>query len=130
MLAAPAIRQHGRWSGRAPSGRNALIDSADVVDVIVTVLGGQAARGGRHVLTGPEGLAWPDVANVLTRVLRRPIAYQGVAVEERRAELERSGLPAWRVELLARSRRDQSRGHLRDPYRHGPTADGARAAHR
>jgi len=100
MLAAGSIRQHHRWSGSAPRGRNALIDSADVVDVAVAVLTDPTKRGGRHVLTGPLAVTWPDVADALTRVLGRPVAYDAVAIEERRAELAASGLPAWRVELL------------------------------
>jgi len=38
MLAAGSIREHGRWPGSAPHGRNALIDAADVVDAAVAVL--------------------------------------------------------------------------------------------
>ena len=34
-LAAPTIRTTNRWSGSAPLGRNALIDSADVVDAAI-----------------------------------------------------------------------------------------------
>ena len=100
MLHADAIRQHRRWSGSAPRGRNALIDSADVVDVVVAVLTDPAKRGGLNVLTGPVGLTWPDVADALTRVLGRPVVYDAVSIEERRAELAASGVAAWRVELL------------------------------
>ena len=100
MLAAQSIRHDGRWSGSAPHGRNALIDSADVVDAAVAVLTDPAKRGGRHVLTGPAALSWADVATLLTRMLGRPIRYDAMTVEERRAQLDASGLAAWRVELL------------------------------
>jgi len=100
MLAAPSIRQNSRWSGSAPRGRNALVDSADVVDVVVAVLTDRSKRGGRHVLTGPRGVTWPEVADALTRVLGRPIAYDAVSVDERRLELAAAGLAPWRVELL------------------------------
>ena len=36
----------------------------------------------------------------MTQVLGRPIHYDAVSVEERRAQLEASGLAPWRVELL------------------------------
>ena len=100
MLAAGSIREHDRWSGSAPHGRNALIDSADVVDAAVAVLTEPAKRGVRHVLTGPVALSWLDVADVLTRVIGRPIRYDAIAVEEFRTKLEASGLDPWRVELL------------------------------
>ncbi len=100
MLAAQSIRQESSWSGSAPHGHNALIDSRDVVDAAVAVLTEPAKRGGRYVLTGPAALTWPDVAALLTSVLGRSIRYHATAVEERRKNLEESGLAPWRVELL------------------------------
>src|SRR5882672_8086580 len=99
-LAAPTIRTTNRWSGSAPRGRNALIDAADVVDAAIAVLSEPSKRGTSHVLTGPVALAWPEVAARLTRVLGRPIHYDAVSVEERRAQLEAGGLAPWRIELL------------------------------
>jgi uncharacterized protein YbjT (DUF2867 family) len=100
MLAAPSIRATDRWSGSAPYGRNALIDSADVVDVAITVLSEPSKRGRRLVLTGPVALTWPEVAARLTQVLGRPIRYDAVSIEERRTQIEAGGLASWRIELL------------------------------
>ena len=100
MLAAPSIRATDRWSGSAPHGRNALIDSADVVDAATAVLSEPSKRGRRHVLTGPVALTWPELAARLTQVLGRLIRYDAVSIEERRAQLEVGGLAPWRVELL------------------------------
>ena len=100
MLAAPSIRATDRWSGGAPQGRNALVDSADVVDAAIAVLSEPSNRGRRHVLTGPVALTWPEVAARLTQVLGRLIQYDAVSIEERRAQLEAGGLAPWRVELL------------------------------
>lgn len=100
MLSAPSIRETGGWTGSAPHGRNTLIDSADVVDAGVAVLTEPAKRGKPHVLTGPAALTWPEVASRLSQVLGRPIRYDAVSVEERRAQLEARGLDPWRVELL------------------------------
>jgi NAD(P)H dehydrogenase (quinone) len=100
MLAAPSIRATDRWSGSAPHGRNALIDSADVGDAAIAVLSEPSKRGTRHVLTGSVALTWPEVAARLTKVLGRVIRYDAISIEERRAQLERGGLAPWRVELL------------------------------
>jgi NAD(P)H dehydrogenase (quinone) len=100
MLAAPSIRESNRWSGSAPQGRNALIDSIDVVDAAIAVLTEPSKRGKRHVLTGPFALTWPEVADRLTQVLGRPITYGAVSIDERRAQLEAAGLASWRVDLL------------------------------
>jgi NAD(P)H dehydrogenase (quinone) len=100
MLAAPSIQANSRWSGTAAHGKNALIDSEDVVDAVVAVLRDPSKRGGRHVLSGPAGLSWLEVAEALSEALGRSISYDEVSVEERRAQLEASGLDEWRVELL------------------------------
>lgn len=100
MLAAPSIQANSRWSGTAAHGKNALIDSEDVVDSVVAVLRDPTKRGGRHVLSGPAGLTWLEVAEALTETLGRPITYDEVSVEERRAQLEAAGLDEWRVDLL------------------------------
>ena len=100
MLAAPSIQANSRWSGTAAHGKNALIDSEDVVDAVVAVLRDPSKREGRHVLSGPAGLTWLEVAEALTETLGRPITYDEVSVEERRAQLGASGLDEWRVDLL------------------------------
>ena len=51
-------------------------------------------------MTGPFALTWPEVAARQTHVLQRPIHYEAVSIEERRARLEAAGLAPWRVELL------------------------------
>jgi uncharacterized protein YbjT (DUF2867 family) len=100
MLAAPSIRTANRWSGSAPHGRNALIDSADVADSAVAVLTDSSKRCTRHVLTGPVAITWPEVAARLTKVLGRAIRYETLSIDEHRAKLEAAGLALWRVELL------------------------------
>jgi NAD(P)H dehydrogenase (quinone) len=100
LLAAPSIQANSRWSGTAAHGKNALIDSQDVVDAVAAVLRDPSKRGGRHVLSGPAGLTWLEVAEALSETLGRPITYDEVSVEERRAQLAASGLDEWRVGLL------------------------------
>jgi len=43
-------------------------------------------------VSGPAGLTWLEVAEALTETLGRPITYDEVSVEVRRAQLEASGL--------------------------------------
>jgi uncharacterized protein YbjT (DUF2867 family) len=100
MLSAASISAHHRWAGTAPIGRNALIDSDDVVDAVVAVLTKQAFRGETHVLTGPEAMSWLEVATVLSAVLDYEVTYDAISVEARRAQLEELGFATWRVNLL------------------------------
>jgi len=100
LIDAASIREHSRWAGTAPHGVNTLIDSEDVVDVVVQVLRDPSKRGRTHVLTGPDALTWPDVARVMSAVTGRTITYDAVSAEARRDQLEMAGLAAWRIDLL------------------------------
>jgi uncharacterized protein YbjT (DUF2867 family) len=100
FIDAASIRERNRWVGAAPDGVNALIDSEDVVDVVVQVLRDPSKRGGTHLLTGPEALSWPDVARAISSITGRTIAYDAVSTHARRDQLERAGLAEWRVDLL------------------------------
>jgi len=100
LIDAASIREHGRWAGTAPDGVNALIDSEDVVDVVVQVLRAPATRGGTHLLTGPDALSWADVARAMSSVAGRTITYAAVSRRAQREELQQAGLAPWRIDLL------------------------------
>jgi NAD(P)H dehydrogenase (quinone) len=100
FIGAASIRDRGHWVGTAPDGVNALIDSEDVVDVVVQVLRDPSKRGGIHLLTGPEALSWPDVARAMSSITGRTITYDAVSTQARREQLENAGLAGWRVDLL------------------------------
>jgi NAD(P)H dehydrogenase (quinone) len=100
FIDAASIRERNRWIGTAPDGVNALIDSEDVVDVVVQVLLDPSKRGGTHLLTGPEALSWTDVAGVMSSITGRMITYDAVSTQARREQLQDAGLAQWRVDLL------------------------------
>jgi len=100
FIEAASIREGNRWVGTAPDGVNALIDSEDVVDVVVQVLRDPSKRGGTHVLTGPEALSWADVASAMSAVTGRTITYEAISTSARRDQLRSAGLAEWRVDLL------------------------------
>jgi NAD(P)H dehydrogenase (quinone) len=100
FIDAASIRECNRWVGTAPDGVNALIDSEDVVDVVVQVLRDPSKRGGTHLLTGPEALSWSDVARAMSSITGRTITYDAISTQARRDQLENAGLAQWRVDLL------------------------------
>ena len=100
FIDAASIRESNRWVGTAPDGVNALIDSEDVVDVVVQVLRDPSKRGGTHLLTGPEALSWADVARAMSSITGRTITYDAISTQARRDQLENAGLAQWRVDLL------------------------------
>ena len=100
LIEAASIREGNRWVGTAPDGVNALIDSEDVVDVVVQVLRDPSKRGGTHLLTGPEALSWADVASAMSSITGRTITYDAISTSARRDQLRSAGLAEWRVDLL------------------------------
>jgi NAD(P)H dehydrogenase (quinone) len=100
LIDAASIREDDRWVGTAPDGVNSLIDSDDVVDVVVQVLRDPSKRGGTHLLTGPEALTWTEVASAMSVVTGRTITYNAISTSARRDQLESAGLAEWRVDLL------------------------------
>ncbi|MGY0390630.1 NmrA family NAD(P)-binding protein [Nocardioides sp. WG-D5] len=100
LIDATSIQERDHWIGTAPDGVNALIDSADVVDVVVQVLLDPSKRGGTHLLTGPEAHSWTDVARTMSSIAGRTISYNAVTTGERRAQLAEAGLAEWRIDLL------------------------------
>jgi len=100
FIEAASIREGNRWVGTAPDGVNALIDSEDVVDVVVQVLRDPAKRGGTHLLTGPEALTWTEVASAMSAITGRTITYEAISTAARRGQLRSAGLAEWRIDLL------------------------------
>ena len=100
FIDAASIRESNRWAGTARDGVNALIDSEDVVDVVVRVLRDPSKRGGTHLLTGPEALSWADVASAMSSITGRTITYDEISTSARRDQLKSAGLAEWRVDLL------------------------------
>jgi uncharacterized protein YbjT (DUF2867 family) len=91
--AAPSIAQADRWFGSAPTGRTAFIDTRDVSEAAAAVMKRPDLQNRTHVLTGPEALSNPEVAEVLSRVLDRQIAYVPVDEDTVRRGIAAAGLP-------------------------------------
>ena len=100
FIDAASIRESNRWVGTVRDGVNALIDSEDVVDVVVRVLRDPSKRGGTHLLTGPEALSWADVASAMSSITGRTITYDEISTSARRDQLKSAGVAEWRIDLL------------------------------
>ena len=59
-----------------------------------------APPGGPYDITGPEALSLTDVARRLSAIAGRELRYEDESVEAGREWRSKSGVPAWRVELL------------------------------
>ena len=78
---AASIRRTAEITVPAGRGRSAFLDADDIGRACAAVLAAPAAHDGRgYDLTGPEALTFDEVAEVLTRVLGRPIRYRPASV--------------------------------------------------
>jgi uncharacterized protein YbjT (DUF2867 family) len=75
---------------RAPWGDIALacIDAEDIAAVAVEAMRDDAHAGAVHRLTGPRALLPAEQLAIIGRVLGRPLRFEGLTLEETRAQLE------------------------------------------
>jgi uncharacterized protein YbjT (DUF2867 family) len=96
---APTVRASGEFAGSLNQGKVAMIDVDDIAAVAATALTTPAHVGKTYVLTGPEALSYPDVAERLSRILGRTVTYRDTPLEVMRQRLLASGVPAWHVDV-------------------------------
>jgi uncharacterized protein YbjT (DUF2867 family) len=102
LRAAGTVRAEGRLA--APMGDLAFpfADSRDVGAAAAVVLRDPDAHAGvTHALTGPVAQTYASIADALTRLLERPVAYDAVEPEAYLADLLAGGMPGWRARDLA-----------------------------
>lgn len=91
--AAPSIARADRWFGSAPSGRTAFIDTRDVSEAAAAIIVQRELQDKTHVITGPEALTNPEIAQLIGRVLGREITYVPVDEDAVRKGIVAAGLP-------------------------------------
>lgn len=96
---ADQIKQ-GAFTNGPASQRTALIDARDIAAVAVTALTEDRHAGKTYDLNGPELLDGNARADVISKVLGRPVRYLDVSVDEFSGQLKSFGLPPWMVEAF------------------------------
>ncbi|MNH94228.1 NAD(P)H azoreductase [compost metagenome] len=93
---APTIAaQHVFFGSMGDSSCN-FIDCRDIADVAAEVLTNRKASGQIYTLTGSETFSYPQIANMLTALLERPIRYVNIPSQELyRNLIEQGQLPPW-----------------------------------
>jgi uncharacterized protein YbjT (DUF2867 family) len=108
---APTIRASGEFVGVLRQGKVGMIDVDDIAAVAVAALTTSAHAGKTYVLTGPEALSYPDVAERLSRILGRTVTYRDIPLQVMRERLLASGMPAWHVDVQVDFSTALSAGH-------------------
>jgi uncharacterized protein YbjT (DUF2867 family) len=100
FYAAKSVAMENSWSGAAPSGRVAYIDIRDLSEAAALVLRDPALHGKTYDLSGPDAYTFPEIAGLLSRILRHEVTYVPVSPVERRSALLEGGVSEWFAELL------------------------------
>lgn len=95
------INARGTISVPTGTGRVALIDPADIAAVAYAALTGTGHAGRTYRLTGPESLSTADIAERISRVLRKPVTHRNVTVDEFREAGRDNGMPPMMLDTLA-----------------------------
>jgi len=100
FYAASSVAAENSWTGAAPTGRVAYIDIRDLSEAVALVLRDPARRGRAYDLSGPDAYTFPEIAELLSRILGHEVKYNPVSPEDRRSALLGAGIPEWFAGLL------------------------------
>ncbi|MCX4902984.1 NAD(P)H-binding protein [Streptomyces sp. NBC_00878] len=84
---ADSIRTDGTILTAAGAGRVGFVDADDIAAVAVRALTDDRAPNAELILTGPEALAYDDIAAIVTEVTGRPVVHHSLAHEQLRDRL-------------------------------------------
>jgi len=105
------IQTEGRIVVPAGTAKGSFIDTRDVAAVAARLLSSDDFLNTAHDLTGAEALDHAQVAEILSKVTGRTIAYTDIAEDEMRHGLLNAGLSADYTELLLLLLQEFKAGH-------------------
>lgn len=80
------------------NGKLGMIDVRDIVDAATAVLTGSGHEGKSYILTGPEAISFYEVADTLSKVLGKDVAYVSIPGEAALEFRVNMGFPEWLAE--------------------------------
>ena len=84
------------------SAKFSVVDLGDLAEATARIATEAGHEGATYQLAGPELLSQDDMARILTELLGRPVRAVAKSPEDARNEAVAAGLPAYRIETLAR----------------------------
>jgi uncharacterized protein YbjT (DUF2867 family) len=100
LYAAKSVAANSSWSGAASTGRVAYIHIRDLSEVAALVLRDAALHGKTYDLSGPDAYTFPEIAELLGRILGHEVTYVPVSPDDRLSALLGNGFSEWFAELL------------------------------
>jgi uncharacterized protein YbjT (DUF2867 family) len=97
---AKSIRQEGVFYFPGGKGRVPVVDPWDVAAVAAAALTEPGHQGQAYALTGPEGLSFGQMADVLAQVIGNPVGYIDIPDKAVGEQMRKAGLPKYVIEGL------------------------------
>jgi uncharacterized protein YbjT (DUF2867 family) len=94
------IRRQGAFYAAQGNGAVSVVDVRDIAAAAVAVLSGRGHEGKAYALTGPRALSNDEIAEILSRVARRPIRYVSLPAADLKKAMLDAGLPEWSADAL------------------------------
>jgi uncharacterized protein YbjT (DUF2867 family) len=98
--AAAAFDQEGVFYFPGGQGKVPAVDPWDVAAVAAVALTESGHQGQAYALTGPEALSFGQMADVLARVLGKPVDYIDIPDKAVGEQMRKAGLPDYVIEGL------------------------------
>jgi len=97
---ADTIKTQDKFYWPLKNARQSSVDIRDINAVAATVFTSSGHEGKTYVLTGPEALTFHQVADQLSSVLGRKIAYIDVPIGAAVEGMRKSGMPEWDARVV------------------------------
>ncbi len=97
---AKTIRQEGVFYFPGGEGKVPAVDPWDVAAVAVVALTESGHAGQAYALTGRQALSFGEMAQVLARILEKPVRYIDIPEETAGEEMRKAGLPDYVIDGL------------------------------
>lgn len=102
MFLRDEIVKHDRIYVPCGKGKTSFIDLRDISDVAaITLLSSDEHQNKKYVLTGNKALDFFEVADIMTKILRRKIIYSNPRVKEFKTYMLQKGYEAKYVNVVA-----------------------------
>jgi len=111
LLSAPTVACQGRIFQPMKDGRLGMIDARDIGEVAAKVLTEDGHEGKTYTLTGPAAISFYDVAEALSEVLDKEVAYVPIPPEKAKEAMLDRGIPEWMADALNEYARAHSEGY-------------------
>jgi uncharacterized protein YbjT (DUF2867 family) len=109
---AGAIASQDAFYGSAGDGKASYVDTRDIAAVAAAALTEAGHEGQVYRVTGPDALAYADLAAIISRVTGRPINYVNLTGPQMEEGLKGFGFPDWLAADFVKTEAYQTEGGL------------------